>query len=358
MLQAVFPVLLIAVNLILYFLFGAALCCSKRKELSLTRTLFAGLFFYYFLFSLCCIPVMLRWRPLHVLTSIWTAVVVTVTVIGVFRAFRAGKSFLDPIKKAGAFLSEHLAAFLIIAAAAVGFAAVILCSYQFTLDASYYVGSVTTALQTDTVNMYDPFTGEWLDHYEMRYFFATFPMNDAVLCSLLNIHPLLWCKITMAGTAMAMTAVVLYMTGRQLFLSDMKKTALFIIFALTANFFMITIYTTSAFLTTRTYEGKCLLANVVIPGMIYIYLCLLQDSKDRGAWLLLFLISIGSPVLSSSANMLVPAMTGVTILPLALLRRDVTAAAKSFICMLPGVMLTLVYVLYVKNIVVFYTYPR
>ena len=249
-------------------------------------------------------------------------------------------------------------AFVLIGTAALTFIAVILFSYQFTLDASYYVGSVTTALQTDTVNMYDPFTGEWLDHYEMRYFFATFPMNDAVLCSLLHIHPLIWCKITMAGTAVIMTVAVLYMIGGRLFGTDMAKTALFIFFALAANLFMITIYTTSAFLTTRTYEGKCLLANVVLPGIIYICLCLLKDNKDRHAWLLLFLVSIGAPVLSSSANMLVPAMIGVTVLPLTVLRRDPTVIAKSLICMLPGVMLTLVYVLYVKNIVVFYTYPR
>lgn len=367
MIQAAAAVGLIALNFILYFLFGSvltgawrrnskdAICAdSGNKSMSLTETVFAGLFFYYLLFALCCIPVMLRWRPLHVLTSIWLFVVIAAAVIG---AIRARKSFFMAYKRASDFLCRHALAFLFIALLTVAFAAVVLFSYQFTLDASYYVGSVTTALRTDTVNMYDPFTGNWLDHYEMRYFFATFPMNDAVMCSLLHIHPLLWCKITMAGTAIIMTVMVLYMLGRRLFDTDMRKITVFILFAVIANFFMITIYTTSAFLTTRTYEGKCLLANVVLPGIFYIYMRLLEDVKDKRAWLLLFLVAIGSPVLSSSANMLVPAMIGVTILPLVVLRRDLTVIPKALVCMLPGIALTLIYILYVKNIVVFYTYP-
>ena len=74
-------------------------------------------------------------------------------------------------------------------------------------------------------------------------------------------------------------------------------------------------------------------------------------------WLLLLLVAVGSSALSSSSNMLVPAMIAVTIFPLALLRRDVWVLPKAFACMLPGIILTVIYIAYVKNIIVFYTYP-
>lgn len=355
MIQIFAAVSLIAFNLILYFLFGAALTSSSKREMSLTRTVFAGLFFYYLLFSVFCIMIMLSWRPLHVLTSIWLIVITAVSLTGIVRARRGVRR---AFAKAFGFISDHTGSFIFIVLITIVFAAIVLYSYQFTLDASYYVGSVTTAIRTDTVNMYDPFTGDWLDHYEMRYFFAGFPMNDAVLCSLFHIHPLLWCKITMAGTAIVMTVMVLYMLGQRLFDGDVRKLSVFMLLSLVADFFMITIYTTSAFLTTRTYEGKCLLANVVLPGILYIYICLLDDVRDRRLWLLLFLVTLGAPVLSSSSNMLVPAMIGVTVLPLAVLRRDLTVIPKALICMVPGITLSLIYVLYVKNIIVFYTYPR
>ena len=355
MIEASGAVLLTALNFILYFLFGAALTASKKRNMSLTGTVFAGLFFYYLMFTLCCMPVMFRWRPLHVLTGIWGAVAGIICLIGILRGYKAmGKCFLNAFSH----FRKNVSAFIFIAIITAVFIGVVVYSYQFTLDASYYVGSVTTALQTDTINMYDPFTGDWLDHYEMRYFFSTFTMNDAVLCSLLHIHPLLWCKITISCTAMILTVMVLYMTGNKIFSGDMKKISVFILFAVIADFFMITIYTTSAFLMTRNYEGKCLLGNVVLPGIFYIYICLLENVKDLRLWRLLFLVALGAPVLSSSANMLIPAMIGVTIVPLFILRRDFSVIPKSLVCMLPGLILTAVYIAYVKNIIVFYTYPR
>ena len=152
--------------------------------------------------------------------------------------------------------------------------------------------------------------------------------------------------------------MVMYMLGRKLFGADAAKICLFLLFASVANFFMITIYTTSTFLTTRNYEGKCLLANVVLPGIFFVYTELLEDVKDIRAWLTLLLIALGAPVLSSSSNMLVPAMIGVTMIPLALMRKDIWVIPKSIACMIPGVALTGIYILYVKNIVVFYTYQR
>lgn len=354
MIQETGAVCLIAFNFILYFLFGSVLTGGKGNRMSLTRTVFAGLFFYYLLFTIFCITVMLRWRPLHVLTSAWTFMMAVMSIAGMVRS-RHG--IMPAIKKASAFVSENIAGFLLVGIITIVFASVILMSYQFTLDASYYVGNTAAAIRTDTINMYDPFTGDWLDHYEMRYFFATFSINDAVICSLLHVHPLIWCKITMAGTAIVLSVMILYMAGRKLFGTDMRKITVFIILAETADLFMITIYSTAAFLTTRTYEGKCLLANVVLPGILYIYICLLEDVKDRRTWLLLFLMALGAPVLSSSSNMLVPAMIAVTIIPLAVLRKDLWVIPKAAACMLPGIILTVIYIAYVKNMIVFYTYP-
>ena len=355
MMQVVTALTLALVNIIIYFLFGCVLCASKKRELSLTRTVFVGFFFYYLLFTLCCIPIMLRWRPLHVLARLWAAVALAVCILGAARGIRLCK---PAIGKAASFIRSHIAAFAGMACIVAVFAAIVLISYQFTLDASFYVGDVTTALQTDTVRMYDAFTGDWQDHYDMRYFFATFPMNDAVMCSLFRIHPLLWCKITISLTAILLTFMVLYMIGRQLYGASAGRICLFMLFAAVADFFMITIYTTAAFLTTRNYEGKCLLANVVLPGILYIYIRLLEDVKDMRTWLLLLLTALGSPVLSSTSNMLVPAMIGVTIVPLAFIKKDVAVLPKAVLCMLPGVTLTVIYILYVKNIIVFYTFPR
>ena len=347
-------------NIILYFLFGSVpYSLGTKGSFSVTKAVFTGFFLYYLLFALFCIPVMLLFRPLSLLTSVWVTAAITICAFSILllllrflkRRQECLSGFSGKLREEGVFL------FIILAVTAIE-AFIIIYNYQFTLDAAYYVANVTTSLRTDTLNIYDPYTGNWQDHFEMRYFFAVFPLNDAVLCDVTGIHPLIWCKTVMAGVSVMLTNMVLYMTGRKIFSGDIKKTTLFIIFASFMNFFFTTIFTPSVFLTTRTYEGKCLLANVVLPGIFYIYVNILEDAKKKENWLLLLLVSFGAPVLSSSSNMLIPAMTAITILPLCIIKKDLTIALKSFVCMIPGIVLVLMYVAYVKGMFVLYTYPR
>ena len=79
--------------------------------------------------------------------------------------------------------------------------------------------------------------------------------------------------------------------------------------------------------------------------------------KDSRSWVLLFLTALGASALSSSSNMLIPAMIAVTFIPLAILRKDLWVIPKAAACMLPGIILTVIYIAYVKNMIVFYTYP-
>ncbi len=355
MIQAAGAVVLIFINLIIYFLFGLILVPKKRKNaFSVTETVLAGFFFYYFLFDVFCIPIMLLFRPLSWLTYIWAAAVVIVSVISLSVSLGVLRRKNSDLMK---YINDNRRILITVFIITCILAFVIIYNYQFTLDAAYYVANVTTSLETNTLNIYDPYTGDWQDHFEMRYFFAAFPLNDAVFCNIFKIHPLVWCKTTMAGVTVFLTNMVLFMTGKKLFKGDHLKCLMFVFFADLMNFFFITIFTTSTFLMTRTYEGKSLLANVVLPAVFYIYLKLFENEKDLGSWGLLFLAAIGSPVLSSSANMLMPAMIAVTILPLALVKKNWKIVPMSLICMLPGLALMLTYVAYVKGIFVFHTYP-
>ncbi|MBR5376777.1 MAG: hypothetical protein IK139_05810 [Lachnospiraceae bacterium] len=359
MIRASIAVFFMFFNLTVFFLFGSIpYTLHKKGSFSVTKAVFTGFFLYYLLFAFFCIPVMMLYRPLSLLTSVWVTAALTVCA---FSALLLLLFILRKKKESPAVIGEKLRSewiFLLIILAFTALEAfVIIYNYQFTLDAAYYVANVTTSLQTDMLNIYDPYTGNWQDHFEMRYFFAVFPLNDAVLCDITHIHPLVWCKTTMSGVAILLSNLVLYMTGEKLFKGNIKKTTLFIIFAGVMNFFFTTIFTPSVFLTTRTYEGKCLLANVVLPGIFYIYICILEDAKKRENWLLLLLVALGAPVLSSSSNMLIPAMIALTILPLSIIKKDVTIALKSFACMIPGIILVLVYVAYVKGMFVIHTYP-
>lgn len=355
MIQLVKSVCLIAANLLLYFLFGS-LFRSRKKPFSAVFSILSGFFSYYFLFELCCLPLMLRWKPLSLLSRLWTAVILIVCLASFIinrRHFR---------EKAGGILRElrlhpwYAAFFSVLTFSALY---VILRAYHFTLDASFYVANTTTSLQTDSLNIYNPYTGAWQDHFEFRYLLATYPLQDAVMCRLTGLHPLLWTKTVMGGTAIVLNVLVMERIGKELFREEYRGRAYFLFFCTLVHFFFSTIFTPSTFLITRTYEGKTLIGNIVLPFLFYLYLRLLKDDDGgRGLWLPLFLMSLGAPVLSMTANMLLLGAAAIYFIPLSVIKKDARFLLKGGISVLPSLFIMAAYVAYVRGYFVLYTYPK
>ena len=314
-----------------------------------------GFFLYYTLFEFFCIPMTLKLQPLHLLAWIWGAFVAAVIIVSVLLHHKkwAGlfRETRDLIGKKPLFF-----AFCLIFIGAEAF--IIIHCYQFTLDAAFYVGTANTSLATDSINIYNPYTGMWQDHFEMRYFFANYAINDAVMCCLLKMHPLIWTKTVMEFVVVILFNLVMYRMGRALFKGDLLKTGLFMFLTGFMSFFYSTIYTAQEFFVTRTYEGKTLLGSVVLPLIMLVYIMLLKDHRDIRCWWLLFLMSIGSLVLSNSASMLFPGALLIFMLPLMLLKKDPMIGVKTGLLMAPGLASMLLYVLYVKGYYVIYTMPR
>lgn len=355
---------LTALNFILYFLFGSLfqVLTGRKGRTPAALTVLSGFFLYYSLFTLFCVPVMYRWRPLSLLTLIWECVAAVVCIISAVFGYKhiefVLKDFWESLRSEG-ILYAGLVLLTMLELL------VVLNAYQFTLDAAYYVANVATSVRTDSLNIYDPYTGDWQDHFEMRYFFATYPLQDAVMCSVFKIPALLQTKTVMSSVSIILSNVLFYLLGTELFGDNRKKIFLLVFFGILINAFFITIYTSSNFLLSRTYEGKSILGNVIIPALLLICMRLYRTAFKGREWLTLFLVCFGATVISNSSNMLVPAALGVLFIPHVLVflwkknyKTALSLFIKTCICMLPGIILIIIYVAYVKGMFVFYTYPR
>ncbi|MCR5267104.1 MAG: hypothetical protein K6E16_01115 [Lachnospiraceae bacterium] len=341
-------------NIVIYLSFGALLTRRKEEELQLGLSLIVGFFAYYCLFFLFCIPVMKWFRPLSLLTKIWVPVVAVLVLCSMI--FH-GRAF---VKKAAALLEkcrQHPVLTLLLLTIVILQILIVTTSYNFTLDASYYVAGVATNVDTNMINVYDPFTGAWQDHFEMRYFFATYPVSDAVVCQLTGIPALIQTKSIMATVVILLTNLVYYMIAKQLFDGKSRESVWMLAFICLMNLFFITIYTPSLFLFTRTYEGKAIVGNLSVMTILYFFILLVKDRRPRRYWLLLFLICFGSTTVSSTANMLIPAEVSMLFLPDIVFRKRFRELLPYAVCILPGVLLALAFVAYVKGYFVFYTYP-
>ena len=347
--------LAVILNILIYFAFGSLITGRLQKlRFSATLSVITGFFLYYVLFELLCIPLTLGFRPLHLLSRIWAAVIIILCLIS---AVINRKKWSGLFREACAFVRTHIPFCLFLLLLISAEIIVIVGCYQFTLDAAFYVGTANTSLATDSLNIYNPYTGMWQDHFEMRYFFANYAINDACMCYLTGLHPLVWTKTVMEAVVIILVNMVIYRTGSALYKGDTGKTAVFMFFAVFISFFYSTIYTAQEFFITRTYEGKTLLGSLVIPLILLVYIKLIDDHRYPFYWWLLLLMSVGSLVLSNSASMIFPAALGIFMLSLFFIKKDIGILIKTALVALPCVLSVLSYVLYVKGYYVIRTMP-
>ena len=342
------------VNFILYLSFGSFFTVRKGRDWSVPVTVAVGFFAYYALFAVFCLPVMLTYRPLSLLSTIWLipcALAVLAAAVLFGRAWCARLfGIAEDMKHAGLFW----AGVVIVTAVS---AALVVMSYNFTLDAAYYVANVATNVDTNMINVYNAFTGSWQDHFELRYAFATYYVNDAVVCQLTGLPALVETKTVMASSVMIIVNMLYVYICRSFF--DRHRSA-FLMYALMSlmNVMFISIYTASNFLMTRTYEGKSIVGNVSLILIFILFMMLVKNEDEKGVFVKLFVICLGTATVSSTANMVIPAAVGVLFVPYAIIKKKPSVLAKAALCILPEIVMMLLYVLYVKGYYAIYTYPR
>ncbi|MDO4188953.1 MAG: DUF6077 domain-containing protein [Lachnospiraceae bacterium] len=350
-------VLGIPLNLIIFYLFGALVLRRKGKVVNEGLNLIVGFFTYYILFFIVIFPFMIKYRPLSWFMTVWIPLCVIILVIS---AVINRKNIAELVSKGILFARENKAVSIVILAVIFIQILIVTCTYNFTLDAAYYVANVTTTIDTNMINVYDPFTGAWLDHYEVRYLFATYPINDAVMCKILAIPALVQTKLTMSGVIIIIVNILYIMIARCLFREKdtNRSTAIMLVMIFIVNITFYTIFTSSLFLLTRTYEGKTIVGNLSILAIFYIFMMMISDEEISFPWLSIFIISVGSMTISSSGNMLIPAELSLLFVPYMFVKKTLKPLVKYIACMIPGIAMLLVYVLYIEGYFVFYTYPR
>lgn len=347
-------VLLVILNLILYLTFGSIILNKKGKELHLGLSLLVGFFAYYILFFIVCFPIMIKYRPLRMLTNTWIPIAVAISIVSVVVTW---KNLVNAFRKLFDKINKHKMLFAVLCLIVLIQVILVTTTYNFTLDAAYYVANVSTSLETNMINVYDPFTGAWQNHYEVRYLFATYTINDAVMCQFFGVEALIFTRIVMSATVIILVNILYYMIASYMFSDNTNGKVIMVAIMLFVNLTFITVFTQSNFLLTRTYEGKTIVGNLAIPLIFYIFIKYIEDEQFHLPWMMTFLISVGSITISSSANMLIPAELLLLYVPYILKNKKFKIIPKLVICIVPGIIMALVYVLYIKNYFVLYTYP-
>lgn len=348
-------VFVVIVNCILYLAMGSFVTIRRNKPWSLPVTMVVGFFTYYALFFFVCLPIMLTYRPLSLLTYVWVGVVIVALAVAVLLY---GKNWLSKGKTILTIMAKDKIIWIVIAIVTIIQVILVATTYHFTLDAAYYVANVSTSVETNMINVYDPFTGAWQDHFELRYAFATYSVYDAIVCKITGLPALVVTKAVMSAMVMLLVNILYVYIARFMCKNNIRQTVIMYLAMVFVNFTFITLYTSSNFLMFRTYEGKSIVGNITIIMIFTLYMIAVRKGTDLTYFITFFMVCLGTATVSSTANMVIPAEVGILFLPYIIKHKKLSMIPKLAICILPEVVMMLMYVLYVKGYYAIYTYPR
>lgn len=160
------------------------------------------------------------------------------------------------------------------------------------VDAMYYISVSSTAAYTNTLGHYSAYTGKAVKAFNPRYVFNVFPYYNAAVSRLSGLRTVIQARMIMPALIAVMVVAAYELMGSEFLTRKGKKAA--DVFALFAVLFLLignTQYLPGSFFLGRLYEGKSIIANLIIPALMWTGISYWNEPDDARAAVRLFLCS-------------------------------------------------------------------
>ena len=317
---------------------------------SITLTLLSGFILYFSIFGLVAIPMILTSLKLSTLAYTFGTISI---IIPISTIFLCQKQFFSLIYRLPKIVQKHAYMLIPLFVVTILLQLIVFTHVDSSADSSYYIGKVATDVYTNTMGHFDPYTGNPLSQLDGRRVFACFPEYNAMISYVFHIHPLYQAKLIMPQLLSLFTLVLYYQIGLQFFSGNCKKADCFVCITFLLDLYSFTIYTNSTFLLTRTYEGKSILANIIIPGLLLCFLMLWQNYNCKFTKTLLAALSISSCFFSSSSMLIVPIALTIGFSIWIYSERAFKNFVFYVICIMPNLLICILYLLNSKGVLIY-----
>lgn len=213
-------------------------------------------------------------------------------------------------------------------------------------DDSNFVAKITIARDTNTLFVYDDM-GIKYDKFPTRHVFSPFPYYTATISELIDCHPAIVAHTIFPVIFLILGYIVFYLIGNSLFKNDKNKTMVFmVILSILYIFGKYSRYAIFIRLLGRAWQGKSLLANIIIPFIMYLFLEYLEDNqKCKFFWIMLFITLWAADLLSSMSIFLPIIAAGILVVLYAIKDKDIKYIFSFIPCCLPSVVYGILYLI-------------
>ncbi len=223
---------------------------------------------------------------------------------------------------------------------------------SFDGDDAYYGVQSVIAQQIDMLYRFNPYTGDSMP-VEARHALALIPVWEAFIGRMSGVHATIINHSVVPLLLLPLTYLLYFQIGKKLLADKKEMLPMFmILIALFQMFGNVSIYTAETFLLTRTWQGKSVAANLILPAVIWIFLTLFDEEKQEagsrkmgGYFVLLACVVTAAGVSSSLAVLLAVLLSAGLAVLFAIKNRSFGILVKTGLACIPGAVYMLVYLL-------------
>lgn len=343
----------------------------ERQHRSIGVTYIAGFLTSLAVFQLIAVPiVILEAKGFRTIVPLFSILSVLLGVVGVFLSIRTGKKEgladtgeLLPIalffrKKEESTMSkfkrnqmeqEGLLWFMVFVL--IGFQMFMAFTLtSFDGDDAYYVVQSVLTDETDTLYRIRPYTG-LSTGMDLRHSLAVFPIWIAYIARMSGFHATIVAHSILPLVLIPITYWIFLEIGKKILKREKQKLPIFMIFICIMQIFgNVSIYTNATFFLTRTWQGKSLLANVVLPALLWLVLWIFdgegyEKEKRVGLWVMLVVTNFVAAMSSTASVFLAAMLIGVTGLVMGIKEKNIQIPLRLMISCIPLVLYGVIYLL-------------
>ncbi len=339
------------------FLMGSLLLSYfNRKQSGIAARTVTGYLLMFSIFEILAVPLTILRAPYHVL--VWTAGIIYAALC-LLSVWKCGRDILKELPDA--FQNSYRQPWTMYAALVlVILQAAAYVFYMTTdLDDAYYVAAATTAIHYDTLYLNSPYTGMPVETLNLRYVLSPFPMFLAFISTCTGIEPAAMAHTVLPVFLIMLAYMVYDLLGGVLFSGKqpdgereaekrerIRQIGLFLVLlSLIHIYSYYSIYTQGTFLLIRIWQGKAVLASVLLPCLFYMAHKALTGYREKGDWFILFLCAVSCTMVSSMGVALAPVLLGILALLFGVFKGKWRYVLNMFLCCLPCVVIGALYLI-------------
>lgn len=316
---------------------------TGKKKTGFPEIFLSGYLVLFTVMEILTLPMTFLKMPLHVLTAFYGVMGAGLAIFGMFFFWKKKEDFQPVFRK-----KERPSAYFWVAVVII-ILQVAMCTVLAHMDADdcFYVATATTDVHTDTIFEVNPYTGCAYSALPKRYVLSPFPVFLAVVSQLSGgLHPAIMAHMIFPMIFLPLAYMVQSVLAKKWFPGEKKAQGIYLLLAACiCSFSGYSVYNGGNFQMVRIWQGKAVLASVLLPYLICLCISFLLEKKSEISWVPLVLANVSCCLLSSMGIILAPLLIGCFLLMSLIIRRDWKRLLAGLLCCLPSIILGIVYIL-------------